>query len=335
MTRVLPEPAPARISSGPSVWRTASCCSGFRSATKERSSCRGSGVRGAGPGASRRRARHHVLGSSKTTTGTSLSRDVPVATSRESAPAQALAGEPLFRPTSCRRALFAEVGDHPAAVDRGLGGRAVLQFHPGEDARASSSRRPARRATSPRRRTCTSLVMISPSYWVTSTWLRASYALVCAMGMSSPAALRASESLPAQTLVSSRHFVHAAWISASLPLRDGLAGFGLQHALNRVAVGVLVFLLLLVEFLFALLDFRLGCGEFLELERLSLLLADLGDREVLDDAFLPRARTRRWRSCSASGCRACATPGSTSGAVPAPASCRTKRAGASPRRAMQ
>src|SRR5687768_798977 len=30
MTRVLPEPAPARISSAPSVLRTASCCSGLR-----------------------------------------------------------------------------------------------------------------------------------------------------------------------------------------------------------------------------------------------------------------------------------------------------------------
>src|ERR1044072_2844613 len=30
MTRVLPEPAPARISSGPLLWRTASCCAGLR-----------------------------------------------------------------------------------------------------------------------------------------------------------------------------------------------------------------------------------------------------------------------------------------------------------------
>ena len=30
MTRVLPDPAPARMSSGPSIWRTASRCSGLR-----------------------------------------------------------------------------------------------------------------------------------------------------------------------------------------------------------------------------------------------------------------------------------------------------------------
>ena len=35
MTRVLPDPAPARISNGPSVWRTASRCSGLRSETNE------------------------------------------------------------------------------------------------------------------------------------------------------------------------------------------------------------------------------------------------------------------------------------------------------------
>src|SRR3989344_4147515 len=32
MTRVLPDPAPARIKRGPSPWRTASLCSGFKSA---------------------------------------------------------------------------------------------------------------------------------------------------------------------------------------------------------------------------------------------------------------------------------------------------------------
>src|SRR5262245_12980141 len=30
MTRVFPEPAPARMRSGPSIWRTASRCSGFK-----------------------------------------------------------------------------------------------------------------------------------------------------------------------------------------------------------------------------------------------------------------------------------------------------------------
>src|SRR6266852_825115 len=34
MTRVLPEPAPARISSGPSVCWTAICCSGFKEERK-------------------------------------------------------------------------------------------------------------------------------------------------------------------------------------------------------------------------------------------------------------------------------------------------------------
>src|SRR5438105_4600626 len=34
MTRVLPDPAPARIRSGPSVWRTARRCSGFSASRK-------------------------------------------------------------------------------------------------------------------------------------------------------------------------------------------------------------------------------------------------------------------------------------------------------------
>ena len=34
-TRVLPEPAPATISRGPSVWVTASYCTGFRPSRRE------------------------------------------------------------------------------------------------------------------------------------------------------------------------------------------------------------------------------------------------------------------------------------------------------------
>src|SRR5687768_15107840 len=46
MTRVLPEPAPARISSGPSTCRTASCCSGLRDSRN----CIVLGARGSGLG---------------------------------------------------------------------------------------------------------------------------------------------------------------------------------------------------------------------------------------------------------------------------------------------
>src|SRR5262245_12042629 len=45
MTRVFPEPAPARMSSGPFTWSTAWRCSGFRASRKL------IGTRGLGPGA--------------------------------------------------------------------------------------------------------------------------------------------------------------------------------------------------------------------------------------------------------------------------------------------
>ena len=38
MTRVLPDPAPARMRTGPEVWRTASRCSGFRLETRSTAS---------------------------------------------------------------------------------------------------------------------------------------------------------------------------------------------------------------------------------------------------------------------------------------------------------